>query len=89
MNVSLDTKKNMYVDSVISGAETEKSAVNYCHKGRTIMNNAKFNLRAWASNCSALQDLATHKVQPIQVIKSILWCTSSDILALATKTTVP
>ena len=55
--VSLDMKTNMYVDNVISGADTEKSAVNY-HEGRTIINDAKFNLRSWASNCSALQNVA-------------------------------
>ena len=57
--VSLDMKKKMYVDNVISGADTEKSAVNYYQEGRTIMNDAKFNLRSWASNCSALQDVAS------------------------------
>ena len=67
------SQKNMYVDNVISGADTEKSAVNYYHEGRTIMNDAKFNLRSWASNCSALQDVAIQEVQPIQVMKSILW----------------
>ena len=44
--VSLDMKKNMYVDNMISGADTEKSAVNYYHEGRTITNDAKFNLRS-------------------------------------------
>ena len=52
--VKLDMKKNMYVDNVIS-------AVNCHHEERTIINDAKFNLRSWASNCSALQDVATQK----------------------------
>ena len=88
--VSLDMKKNMYVDNVISGADTEKSAVNYYHEGRTIMNDAKFNLRSWASNCSALQDVATqestaHTGDEINTL-GMRWNTSSDTLALTNKT---
>ena len=90
--VSLHMKKNMYVDNVISGADTEKSAVNYYHEGRTIMNDAKFNLRSWASNCSALQDVVTqestaHTGDEINTL-GMRWNTSSDILALTNKTTL-
>ena len=56
--VSLHMKKNMYVDNVISGTDIEASAVNYYHEARPIVNNVKFNLRSWPSNCSSLQDLA-------------------------------
>ena len=90
--VSLDMKKNMYVDNVISGADTEKSAVNYYHEGRTIMNDAKFNLRSWASNCSALQDVAiqestAHTGDEINTL-GMRWNTSSDTLALTNKSTL-
>ena len=90
--VSLDMKRNMYVDNVISGADTEKSAVNYYHEGRTIMNDGKFNLRSWASNCSALQDIATqestaHTGDEINTL-GMRWNTSSDTLALTNKTTL-
>ena len=90
--VSLDMKRNMYVDNVISGADTEKSVVNYYHEGRTIMNDGKFNLRSWASNCSALQDIATqestaHTGDEINTL-GMRWNTSSDTLALTNKTTL-
>ena len=80
--VSLDMKKNMYIDNVISGADTEKSAVNYYQEGRTLMNDAKFNLRSWASNCSALQDVAAqestaHTGEEINTL-GMRWNTSSD-----------
>ena len=54
--VSLDMKRNMYVDNVISGTDTETSAINYYNEARFIMNDSKFNLSSWASNCSDLQD---------------------------------
>ena len=90
--VSLDMKKNMYVDNVISGADTEKSAVNYYHEGRTIINDAKFNLRSWASNCSALQNVAiqertSHTSDEINTL-GMRWNTSSDTIALTNKTTL-
>ena len=82
----------MYADKMISGADIEKSAVNCYHEGRTIMNDAKFNLRSWASNCSALQDVATqestaHTGDEINTL-GMRWNTSSDTLALTNKTTL-
>jgi hypothetical protein len=53
---SLDMKRSMYVDNVISGTDTETSAINYYNEARFIMNDSKFNLSSWASNCSDLQD---------------------------------
>ena len=88
--VSLDMKRNMYVDNVISGTDTEASVANYHHEARHIMNDAKFSLRSWASNCSSLQDLATQESTADTNVKreilSMHWNTSSDTcLQLITK----
>ena len=50
---------NLYVDSVISGCNTEQEAIHYCTEARTIMSNAKFNLRNWACNTTELKAIAT------------------------------
>ena len=90
--VSLDMKRNMYVDNVISGTDTETSAINYYNEARFIMNDAKFNLRSWASNCSDLQDLAIQENtadtgDEINVL-GMHWKNSSDTLTLTNKATL-
>ncbi len=90
--VSLDMKRNMYVDNVISGTDTELSAVNYYNEARDIMNDAKFNLHSWASNCPNLQNLATQENtsdtgDEVNVL-GMHWNTSSDTLTLTKKTTL-
>ena len=85
-------KRNMYVDNVISGTDTELSAVNYYNEARDIMNDAKFNLHSWASNCPNLQNLATQENtsdtgDEVNVL-GMHWNTSSDTLTLTKKTTL-
>jgi hypothetical protein len=90
--VSLDMQRNMYVDNVISGTDTEMSAVNYYNEARHIMNDAKFNLRSWASNCSCLQDLATKEntADPSDEMNvlGMHWNTSPYTLTLSSKSTL-
>ena len=87
--VSLDMKRDMYVDNVISGTDTKTSAVNYYSEARHVMSDAKFNLRSWASNCSSLQDLASQEntadtSNEVNVL-GMHWNTSSDTLTLSNK----
>ena len=57
--VSCDMRSNLYVDNVISGCNSEKTAVNYYREARSIMSSARFNLRSWSSNSTGLKTIAT------------------------------
>ncbi|XP_065920288.1 uncharacterized protein [Dysidea avara] len=56
--VSHDMKKNLYVDNIISGCQSEEEILQYYTESRAIMSDAKFNLRLWASNSPKLQEQA-------------------------------
>ena len=57
-SVSRDMKKNLYVDNIISGCQSEEAVLQYYTESRAIMSAAKFNLRSWASNSLELQKQA-------------------------------
>ena len=50
--------RNLYVDNIITGCATPQQAIQFYHEARGIMSDAKFNLRAWASNCTQLNIIA-------------------------------
>jgi len=56
--VSQDIKRNLYVDNVISGCQSEKEILHYYAEARAVMSDAHFNLRSWASNSPQLQSRA-------------------------------
>ena len=56
--VAADMKRNLYVDNIISGVSSESLATEYYTETRSIMLQAKFNLRSWTSNSKELQALA-------------------------------
>lgn len=84
--VSDDMQNNFYMDNVISGCNSEKDAVHYYKQSRTIMSQANFNLRTWASNSPQLQKIATQdgSAETSNTIKilGLQWNTSSDSLSL-------
>ena len=84
--VSDDMQDNLYVDNVISGCNSEKDAVHYYKQSRTIMSQANFNLRTWASNSAQLQSLAKQdgsaETSDTVKILGLQWNTSSDTLSL-------
>ena len=53
-----DTKKNNYVDDLISGVQHDEEAATYYNRARTLMSPVGFSLRSWASNNPVLQSLA-------------------------------
>ena len=82
--ISKDLLHNLYVDNVVSGCHTEEGAIEYFIKSRSLLNDAKFNLRSWASNSLHLRNTAKeHKVDetdnPVKVL-GMWWDTLSDIL---------
>ena len=87
--VATDIENNLYVDNVISGCNTELDAVNFYHKSRSTLSDAKFNLRSWASNSKQVQMLA--KTQNVAEnndttkVLGLVWHIPSDTLSLASK----
>ena len=90
--VTQDMKDNLYVDNVIRGRNTDTEALKYYQESRSVMAEAKFNLRLWASN-SPLLDLqnqaATDGVldtdSGITNILGLRWNSGADTLTLASK----
>ena len=76
--------QNLYVDNIITGCDTSQQAAQFYCKARSIMLEAKFNLRAWASNCTQLNILAQQEKvadnTPLVNILGLQWNTVSDTL---------
>ena len=53
--VAQDMKINLYVDNLISGCNSEKEALDYYKQARSMLCEAKFNLRLWSSNSCQLR----------------------------------
>ena len=88
-DVSQDMQDNLYVDDVFSGCDTEDKAISYYHEAISIMHDANFNLRTWASNSSQLHTQATaDNVADPSTNVSLLglrWNPSADIIYYASK----
>ena len=88
--VTQDMKENLYVDNVITGCNTDTEALRYYQESRSVMAEAKFNLRSWASNSPLLQNqAATDRVldtdSGITNILGLRWDSAADTLTLAPK----
>lgn len=85
--------RNLYVDNIITGCATAQQATQFYHKARGIMSNARFNLRAWVSNCTQLNILAQQEnVADNTMLVNILglqWNTVSDTLQYIQKPLLP
>ena len=84
---------SLYVDNVISGRDTEESAVEYYTTARAIMWDAKFNLRSWASNSTLLTDEASKENAAVDTsdvnILGMRWNTINDTLSLTIRAPIP
>ena len=91
--VAVDLFTNLYVDNVISGCNSHDQAIRYYQMARSIMSEANFNLRAWASNYPQLNTLAKQdKVADENTTTNILglqWNTITDTLCFPSKTITP
>ena len=83
--VSHDMKKNLYVDNIISGCQSEEEILQYYTESRAIMSDAKFNLRSWASNSPKLQEQAqrdnTLDADTTVNVLGLKWNTCTDTLS--------
>ena len=88
-HVSHNIQRNLYVDNVVTGCNTEKEAVLFYRQARSMLSEAKFNLRAWASNSQQLmemsrQDGTLDSANPINVL-GLQWNLATDRLSLSLK----
>jgi len=92
-HIANDMKKNIYVDNILSGCNTEKKITNYYMQAREIMGQARFNLRSWSSNNHSLQKIVakdqTGDANSTVNILGLCWNTTTDTLSLAPKTLSP
>ena len=89
LHVATDMEYNFYMDNIISGTDDEAQAIQY---SRSIMLDAKFNLRSWESNSKQLQSLATNddvvdKNLTVNTL-GLRWNTCTDMITFASKTIV-
>ncbi len=84
--VTKDMQRNLYVDNLISGCESEAKALSYYEEARSIMAQGKFNLRSWASNskqlCSRADDEKTNDQSDEVCILGLQWNPSTDKITL-------
>lgn len=90
---SKDMLENLYVDNIITGCTSEETAVTYYHTARTIMKEANFNLRSWASNSSYLieqanMDRTAAESGPVNVL-GLQWNTTNDTMSLTLRSPIP
>ena len=89
---SRDLLRNLYVDNVVSGSHTEAEYLDYFAASRSLLGNAKFNLRSWASNNTQLRTATTeHNVaeaeNPVKIL-GLWWDTQSDLIYPSPKSEV-
>ena len=93
ISVSTDILKNLYVDNIITGRESEADLLEFYKDARSPMMAAKFNLRTWASNSQSLNNLTQQnktadETNPTNML-GINWNISTDKLSLTPKRLIP
>jgi len=87
--VSSNLLNSLYVDNVVSGCNTEQETSQYFMEACSLTSLSKFNLRAWASNCPSLRNLAQqHNIAESKETVKILglcWNVELDQLSLCSK----
>ena len=88
-SVAKDMKSNLYVDNLISSCDSEQQLMDYYVQSRSIMNQAKFNLRLWSSNSQKLRaNAASDQTSDSNTCVNLLglrWNTLDDTLGFIPK----
>ncbi|XP_006816667.1 uncharacterized protein LOC102806440, partial [Saccoglossus kowalevskii] len=56
--IATDLSKNIYVDNILSGRDTEQDLIAYHTEATNLMKSSGFNLREWATNSRELRKIA-------------------------------
>ena len=87
--LSCDILHNLYVDNILSGCSSETDTIQYYHNARTLLSEARFNLRAWVTNSPQLRTITQQEMTANTDVPSnalgLLWNPISDELSLAPK----
>jgi len=88
-NIAHALHSNLYVDDVITGCDTEKYALQFYEQACFMLGEARFNLKARASNSKLLiettqRDGKSDEANPIKVL-GMCWATTTDYLSLSLK----
>ena len=87
------TSKDMYVDKIVTGCDSDETAVTYYSTARTIMKEANFNLRSWESNNIILVEQANKDgaaAEPGSVnVLGLQWNITNDTLSLTLRSPIP
>ena len=92
---SKDMLENLYVNNIVTGCRSEETAVTYSyyHTATTIMKEANFNLRSWASNSSHLVEQANKDKTAAESstvnILGLQWDTTNDTMSLTLRSPIP
>ena len=85
-SITEDLQKNIYVDNIVSGTNSESEAISYYKSAVATLQEGGFYLRSWSSNNSNLRAFPTHHNKhddniSIKVL-GMMWHTDSDTLTL-------
>ncbi|XP_065883974.1 uncharacterized protein [Dysidea avara] len=88
-HTSHNIRHNLYVDNVVTGCNTEREAAQFYRDARSMLSDAKFNLRAWASNSEQLVEMSrqdgTLDSSNLTNVLGLQWDTTADKLSLSLK----
>ena len=87
--VAVDLSQKLYVESLLSGVQSEAEALAYVENAREIMQEGHFILRQWYTNSAALQEfIRIHKAgsnSEIVSLLGLLWDASTDATSFPEK----
>ena len=85
--ISMDILRNLYVDNLVSGAESTKYAIFYYRETKRIFNNASMNMCKWVSNDSdVMEQIAAEDRCDERRVKvlGMIWDADTDKMCLST-----
>ena len=87
--VAKDMRDNIYVDNILSGCSSEEEPLAYYRQSRSLMSQAKFNLRSWSTNSDQLREVSrgdnTSDPNLTVGLLGLRWNTSTDVISLAAR----
>ena len=93
MTIAQDMLANLYVDNIVTGCDSEEDAILYYNTACSVMKEAQFNLRSWASSSHKLHKLASqdHVADSNHMVNvlGLQWDTQNDTMSLTSKFPIP
>ena len=91
--IAQDMLANLYVDNIVTGCDSEEDAMLYYNTARSVMKEAQFNLRSWASSSHKLHKLASqdHVADSNHMVNvlGLQWNTQNETISLLSKFPIP